>query len=223
MKTEVTSDLDNSSEKIPHVVPCLSLEKTWNLEDVLDWALTFAEETVFSVEWKVDGCSFVCYYDDGKLWKALSRGNGYIGNDITENIKTISEIPQKINQKTLVARGEVFMREPNSRAKVAGSIKLKDPKKTEKRPLKAVFYDGYGTEKKSHKKVIKKLDSLGFPVMEDTNFVKRDDLEEILAFRKENKPNFPVDGVVIKVNDIKTRESMGSTKRAPRWAFAFKF
>lgn len=239
-----------------HVAPMLSLANTYSKDELQNFIirvhkLLHKEEVVFSAELKIDGTAISVRYEKGKLVRALTRGNGKVGDDVTANIKTIKSIPLQLNGKyppKLEIRGEVFMpikvfqelntqREEeglenwaNPRNAAAGSLKLLDPKEVYARNLHAFFYGVAEPSDfiKSHYDVHEELSKLGLPVCKDEYFAKCKTLEEILYFaakiQKERKTlPFEIDGIVIKVDDISTYKTLGMTGKSPRYATAFKF
>lgn len=238
------SDLTQQFTKFKHKIPVLSLENTYNETELQEWISKTGESELYSVEWKIDGASILLYYENGTLASCVTRGTGGIGDLVTENVKTIASIPQTLSEKlNLSVRGEIFMnfeefesfneeyggKFANPRNLAAGSIKHKDPMEVAKRPLRIYVYDAVisGGRKgiDSHEGILNLLKTQKFPVAPDTIFVKGKDLiGKIESFRKkkESMP-FPVDGLVIKLNDLKLRDSLGETSHSPRWARAFKF
>lgn len=240
----VGSDLSNEFEKFTHKIPVLSLENTYSNAETLEWASKIGLSQKFSVEWKIDGASLVLYYEKGELFKGVSRGTGGVGDDITENVKTIRGVPLVLPKKlTLSVRGEVYMtfadfeefnleyggRFANPRNLASGSLKQKQSSQVAKRPLRLFCYDAYIEDKEfqvsTHEEIINLLKELRFPVSEDIEFVSGKNLEKTIEkFRKKKDSlSFPTDGLVIKVNDLKLREELGATSHSPRWARALKF
>jgi DNA ligase (NAD+) len=240
----VGSDLLAQFTKFKHQVPVLSLENTYNTEELTDWITKTGLELDYSLEWKIDGASILLYYVDGKLETCVTRGTGGIGDVVTENVKTIKSLPQSLNSKnTITVRGEIFMnfsdfeefneeyggKFANPRNLSAGSIKHKDPNEVAKRPLRLYVYDAYlGKGRKgisTHEDILGILKKDGFPLAPDTEIVSGTKLiKKIDAYKtKKDKMPFPVDGLVIKLNSLEKRESLGETTHSPRWARAFKF
>ena len=239
----VGSDLDNTFEKYKHKIPVLSLENTYSNDELIEWATKLSPDEIFSFEWKVDGASIVLYYLNGELEKAVTRGTGGIGDDITENIRTIKNIPLVLSDKIdIFVRGEVYMdfqdfnefneenggKYANPRNLTSGSIKQKNSNLVASRPLKIAVYDAYfpkDTAFKNHKTLLEYLNKLNFPILKDTEFKNIDHFEKIiLSFKKKKeKIKFPTDGLVIKLNDLSLRNELGETSHSPRWARALKF
>ena len=239
----VGSDLDNTFEKYKHKIPVLSLENTYSNDELIEWATKLSPNEIFSFEWKVDGASIVLYYINGELEKAVTRGTGGIGDDITENIRTIKNIPLVLFDKIdIFVRGEVYMdfqdfndfneenggKYANPRNLTSGSIKQKNSNLVASRPLKIAVYDAYfpkNSSFKNHKNLLEYLKKLNFPILKDTEFKNIDHFEKtILNFKKKKeKVKFPTDGLVIKLNDLSLRNELGETSHSPRWARALKF
>jgi DNA ligase (NAD+) len=239
----VGSDLDNTFEKYKHKIPVLSLENTYSNDELIEWATKLSPNEIFSFEWKVDGASIVLYYINGELEKAVTRGTGGIGDDITENIRTIKNIPLVLFDKIdIFVRGEVYMdfqdfndfneenggKYANPRNLTSGSIKQKNSNLVANRPLKIAVYDAYfpkNSSFKNHKNLLEYLNKLNFPILKDTEFKNIDHFEKtILSFKKKKeKVKFPTDGLVIKLNDLSLRNELGETSHSPRWARALKF
>ncbi len=239
----VGSDLDNIFEKYKHKIPVLSLENTYSNDELIEWATKLSPTEIFSFEWKVDGASIVLYYINGELEKAVTRGTGGIGDDITENIRTIKNIPLVLYDKIdIFVRGEVYMdfqdfndfneenggKYANPRNLTSGSIKQKNSNLVASRPLKIAVYDAYfpkNTSFKNHKNLLEYLNKLNFPILKDTEFKNIDHFEKIILNfkKKKEKIKFPTDGLVIKLNDLSLRNELGETTHSPRWARALKF
>ncbi|HNB99392.1 MAG TPA: NAD-dependent DNA ligase LigA, partial [Leptospiraceae bacterium] len=240
----VGSDLDNEFEKVTHKIPVLSLENTYNINELTEWITKTDTEGEYSVEWKIDGASIVLYYEKGKLDKAVTRGTGGIGDDVTANIRTIKNIPLILKDPvTIYVRGEVHMgfkdfeefneesggKYANPRNLAAGSIKHKNSSQTAKRPLKILTYDGYFPEGygkiKTHAEMLKFMKNQNLPVSEDSIIVKAKDVIKKVEEFKKKKDNldFPTDGLVIKLNSLAKRDQLGATQHSPRWARAYKF
>ncbi|PJZ67065.1 DNA ligase (NAD(+)) LigA [Leptospira wolffii] len=240
----VGSDLDKDFQKFTHKLPVLSLENTYNEEELLDWVQKTDPEGEYSLEWKIDGASLMLYYENGILANGVTRGTGGIGDDVTENVRTIRSIPLRLNEPVSVyLRGEVYMtfsdfeefneayegKYANPRNLSSGSLKQKNSADVAKRPLRIFVYDAFfpGTKSKfkTHAEVMKKAEELKFPLPPDTVLVKGKEVSNAIKNfkKKKDKLGFPTDGLVIKLNDLSRRESLGYTSHSPRWARAFKF
>ncbi len=238
-------------EKYPHRVKMLSLANAFDEEDLIGFEkkminfLNLSKDTEFeySVEPKIDGISASLSYKDGKLIRGLSRGNGEEGEDITLNLKTISDIPHRVDQKDfpddIDIRGEVFIQNndfekmkdsfANPRNAASGSLRQKDPKKTSKIPLKFVAYTfGFSSDETLDKQTnfLTKLKKWGFKTSEFNKKItgiknllsNHQDLE-----KKRFELNYDIDGIVYKINDFKIQKRLGFVTNAPRWAIAHKF
>ncbi|MEQ9362864.1 MAG: NAD-dependent DNA ligase LigA [Leptospirales bacterium] len=245
----VGSDLENEFPKFQHTIPVLSLANTYSPEEALEWAEKHAapHATTVGVQWKVDGATLVLYYEAGRLARAVTRGTGQTGDEVTANALTIRDVPRALKEKITVAvRGEVYMTfadfaefnesigwvYANPRNLAAGTLKHKKPSEVARRPLRWVAFEGHfprdylrATGIATDEAVLKKLKQLGLPVSADNRFVKADKLAESItkfAAGKKNVP-MPVDGLVLKVNDLEVRELLGFTANNPRWATSLKF
>ena len=238
-------------EKFKHKVKMLSLSNAFNQEDLINFqkknvnflTLNKNYEFEYSVEPKIDGISASLNYKNGKLVKGLSRGDGEEGEDITANLKTIKDIPLKIPHKDfpeeIDIRGEVFIETndfkkiekdfANPRNAASGSLRQKDPKKTELIPLKFIAYTfGFSSEMKVDKQsdFIKSLDKWGFKTSELNKTIRG--INNLVKYHSEIEKkrfslNYDIDGIVYKVNDFSLQKRLGFMSTAPRWAIAHKF
>ena len=237
--------------KVAHPVPLMSLQDVFSTEELTDFLFrTVAAEpdAEFSVEPKIDGLSVALEYVDGQFVRGATRGDGNVGEDVTENLKTIRSIPMSIENAPprLIVRGEVFMPKKsfeklnqrqeaegkplfaNPRNAAAGSLRQLDPKIAAKRGLDIYIFNiqlAEGVEFRSHADSLQYLQALRFKVIP---FVKLRDAREIVdhvASINENRGQLTcdIDGAVIKVNDLAQRERMGATAKCPRWAVAYKY
>ncbi|MFW6256780.1 MAG: NAD-dependent DNA ligase LigA [Bacillota bacterium] len=239
-------------EKVEHSRPMLSLGNAFNGQQVRDFVdrvyrLAGRKDLEFVVEHKIDGLSAILSYENRRLVRGATRGNGIMGEEVTANIKTIPSIPLKLRKEVpeIELRGEIFIKkedfkqlnerrleeekEPfaNPRNAAAGSIRQLNPEIAASRPLDFIAYsvleDDLGLE--THTEFLELLKELGFKV---NWFEKCSRVEEIIQIcekwteKREDLP-FKIDGIVIKVNDLALREELGSTSKSPRWAIAFKF
>lgn len=242
----------NTFESVPHTVPMGSLR------DVFDTAELYAfdekvRETianpVYVVEPKIDGLSVSLEYADSKFVRGSTRGDGMVGEDVTQNLKTVPSIPMRLRRSLpfLEVRGEVYMprhnfeklvalqelneEQPfkNPRNAAAGSLRQKDPKITAKRRLDIFVFNVQqieGIEITNHYDSLVLLSELGFKVI--PSFQKFDNIEDAVKEVEHigsmrGKYPFDIDGAVIKINDFAQREQLGSTAKYPRWAVAFKY
>lgn len=240
----IGSDFTNTFSKFKHSIPVLSLDNTYNATELEDWVLKTGKDELYSIEWKIDGASLLLYYSNGLIKTCATRGTGGIGEDITTNGKMISGLPHQLNEEiSIIVRCEVFMsfadfeefnetmggKFANPRNLAAGSLKHKSPWEVAKRPLQIFTYDGFFPQGrkgiKTHEEVLKRLKKYGLPTAPGTTFCKGSEItKEIIKFSKEkDKLPFPTDGLVIKLNSLDLRDSLGETSHSPRWARAFKF
>lgn len=248
----VGSDLTPASKTIPHKLRMFSLENAYSLIEVEEF-LTKLEKELGSfpevtLEHKIDGFSINLFYDKGLLQYATTRGDGYEGEVVTSNVKTIKSIPEQIDYTdSIEIRGEIFYpldvfqalnkeREgkgeklfANPRNAAAGTIKLKDREVVAQRQLQAVLYAvGYSSEPlaESQSDLLEKLSKLGFPVSKDyyttSNFTE---IAEYCNNWDEQRSELPyeIDGIVIKINDFAVQKKVGYTNKSPKWAIAYKF
>ena len=238
-------------EKLKHKVKMLSLSNAFNEEDLITFqkkninflALNENYEFEYSAEPKIDGISASLNYKNGNLIKGLSRGDGEEGEDITENLKTIKDIPLNISHKDfpqeIDIRGEVFIETDdfkkiekdfaNPRNAASGSLRQKDPKKTQLIPLKFIAYTfGFNSNMRESKQsdFIKNLDKWGFKTSELNKTIKG--INNLIKYHSEIEKkrfsiNYDIDGIVYKVNDFSLQKRLGFMATAPRWAIAHKF
>ena len=252
--TQVIVATGKASEKfseVTHEVPLQSLQDVFNLEDISDFLKrveTEVENPTYCVETKIDGLSVSLEYVDGILVRGSTRGNGLVGEDVTENLKAIKAIPSKLTEKvTITARGEVYLpkeeldrineeREAlgekifaNCRNAAAGSLRQLDSSITASRNLSVFIFNMQKIENKnifSHHESIKYMKKLGMNVIPYCKKCKS--IEEIYKAIQEIgdlRPTLPfdIDGAVIKVDDLKQREELGTTVKVPKWAVAYKY
>ncbi|GAA0705490.1 NAD-dependent DNA ligase LigA [Paraclostridium ghonii] len=239
-------------KQVAHKMPMLSLSNAYSAKDLKDFDKRVRElgndDVEYVVEFKIDGLSVGLSYKNGVFEKGATRGNGVIGEDITENLRTVKTIPLKIDDpKEVVVRGEVYISKQsfekineiqeeqglqlfaNPRNLAAGTLRQLDSKSTAKRPLDIfVFNLEYmeNTELKSHSESLEYLKKLGFKI--STEYKVCSNIDEVIKhieYWTENRSELPfeIDGMVIKVNDLQQREVMGYTAKSPRWAIAYKF
>ena len=245
-------------EKVEHEVPMQSLQDIFSfseLEEFKDRVYKSAKENKFAenevkfvVETKIDGLSASLEYKEGKFVRGATRGNGLIGEDVTENLKTIKSIPKELSEPiNIIVRGEVFIGKKefekmneerevneektfaNARNAAAGSLRQLDQKIAKQRPLDIYIFNVQkieGREFESHYEELNYLKKLGFnvnPVLISCNNIPEaiEALETIGEDRE--KLTFGIDGAVIKVDNLKLREKMGTTSKVPRWAIAYKY
>jgi len=240
----------NKFKKITHLHPMLSLSNAFNKKDMDDFLkkiMNFLNHKNGSIELfsepKIDGISATLIYEKGLLVKGLSRGDGVVGEDILENLKTISAIPKKIYSKDipdlLEIRCEVYIGKKdfidikdkfaNPRNAAGGSLRQKDSKETSKIPLKYFAY-GFGLVEpmvfKTQSEFLIKISKWGFKVNALSKIVKGiDEIEKKHSQIDQLRSNldYDIDGLVYKVNDLKLQKRLGNTSNSPRWATAYKF
>ena len=240
---------------VTHSVPMLSLENTYSEEELREFDKRIAktlltEKYEYVVELKIDGFAVSLEYRDGELMRGSTRGNGTVGDEITQNLRTINSIPLKLitKDKKLIdieVRGEVFMsrtvfdrlnreREKNGkplfanpRNAAAGSIKNMDPRVVAKRKLDIFVHTAVEPHHfKSHYSAIETLKDIGFKVTPVLEVAK--DINEVLEVCKtwQSKRDallYDIDGMVVKINDFEQHRKLGETIKSPRWAFSYKF
>ena len=238
-------------EKVTHPVPLMSLQDVFSLEELDEFLEKIQGEypdTVFTVEPKVDGLSVALEYENGQFVRGATRGDGNVGEDVTENLKTIYSIPMTIPNTPgrLIVRGEVFMPKKsfeklntaqeeegkplfaNPRNAAAGSLRQLDPKIAAKRGLDILIFNIQLAEDVSfvsHSQSLQYLRERNFKVIPCTTLSSVEDInKEVLAIN-ENREQLTcdIDGAVIKVNDLQLRDALGATAKFPRWAAAYKY
>lgn len=238
-------------EKVTHPVPLNSLQDVFSkeeLSDFVDRMLAADPDTVFSVEPKIDGLSVALEYENGQFVRGATRGDGNVGEDVTENLRTIHTIPMVLENapERLIVRGEVFMPKTsfrrlnrtqeeqgkplfaNPRNAAAGSLRQLDPKIAAKRGLDIYVFNVQLAEGKfftTHGESLDFLKDLGFPTIPHKLLSKPDEIgAEVTRIDAEReKLTCDIDGAVIKVNDLLQRERLGDTAKYPRWAVAYKY
>jgi len=250
----VGDDRNVDFEQFPHKYPMLSLGNTYNTEELNDFDIRIKKmigsDFQYVCELKYDGASVSLSYENGKLIRALTRGDGSKGDDITANIKTIRSIPLILNgsdyPKEFEIRGEVFMphksfewlnseqekmsEQPfaNPRNAASGSLKIKNSKEVSRRGLDCFLYYvlGYELPNENHFSNLISARNWGFKIPEHIKLVN--EIQEVIEFieywdiHRKNLP-FDIDGIVIKVNSLKQQEELGFTAKVPRWAISYKF
>lgn len=252
----VGGSVKSGFNKVEHAVPLLSMQDMFHLEEIDEYVTKIqkqAEENHiankdFVVETKIDGLTASLEYKDGIFVRGSTRGNGLIGEDVTENLKTIQNIPKQLTEKiNITVRGEVFIsnqdfkkmnkeREEkgeetfaNARNAAAGSLRQLDSNITKTRPLDIYVYNIQkieGKEISSHYKALEYLEKLGFQVNPIRLFCSSVEevnkaIQEIGS--KRDELTFGIDGAVIKVDDLPFREILGATAKNPRWQIAYKY
>lgn len=238
-------------EKVTHPVPLESLQDVFSFEELGEFHHRVKEtlDTVcYTVEPKVDGLSVALEYIDGLFVRGATRGDGQVGEDVTENLKTIRSIPMRLEQapKRLIVRGEVFMPKAvfeklneqrerqgqslfaNPRNAAAGSLRQLDPKIAAERQLDILVFNlqlAEGRSFSSHSETLDYLKELHFKVIPYDKCETMEQAEQLIGAIDEGRYTLPfdIDGAVIKVDDLGSRRVLGSTAKFPRWAAAFKY
>ena len=241
----------NTFGEVTHAVPLMSLQDVFSLEELDDFLVRTKEAVPgaqFSVEPKIDGLSVALEYVDGQFIRGATRGDGNVGEDVTENLRTIRSIPMALEgaPARLIVRGEVFMPKKtfhalnealeengektfaNPRNAAAGSLRQKDPKVTAKRKLDILVFNVQLAEGKtfaSHAETLEYLKSLHFKVIPYKLLPDAEKIsKEVIRINEEReKLSCDIDGAVIKLDDLAARERLGNTAKFPRWAVAYKY
>lgn len=251
---KVGGEITKSFTTVKHKWPMLSLGNTYNEQDLRDFderiKKSIGNDFEYVCELKFDGLSISLTYDGSKLVRAVTRGDGTKGDDVTTNIKTIHTIPHQLKAEGIPPlfeiRGEIFMHRAaferlnkereelgevqyaNPRNFAAGTVKMQDSKEVAKRPLDCFLYS-LNTDKnyfKTHWDSLQTLKTWGFNVCEHTRLTNN--IEDVLLFiqRWENerfKLSYDIDGIVIKVNSYAQQQELGFTAKSPRWAISYKY
>jgi len=238
-------------EKVQHPVPLMSLQDVFSMEELnefLEKTKAVGENLQFSVEPKIDGLSVALEYVDGQFVRGATRGDGNVGEDVTENLKTIRSIPMVIENAPprLIVRGEVFMPKKsfeklnerqeaegkplfaNPRNAAAGSLRQLDSKIAAKRGLDIYIFNIQlieGKEFSTHTETLNYLKSLKFKVIPQKTLGSIAEIDEEVAAINERREKLTcdIDGAVIKLDDLALRETLGATAKFPRWAAAYKY
>ena len=242
-------------KEVTHEVPLLSLQDVFSFEEVYEFdkrikkqVEEFGETTNYVVETKIDGLSASLKYINGKFVQGATRGNGQVGEDVTNNLATVKTIPKELNEKIdITVRGEVFIGKKefekmneeigyedgnlfaNARNAAAGSLRQLDSSVTQKRPLDIYIFNVQkieGKEFNSHFEELEYLAKLGFNV--NPVRIPCKDIDEVIEAIKEigkkrETLSFGIDGAVVKVDNLRLREELGATSKTPRWAVAYKY
>ena len=242
--------------EVEHRVPMLSLDNAFDESDMRRWAernerLLGGAPVSYTCELKVDGVAVSVSYVDGRFERAVTRGDGRTGEDVSANVRTIGNIPARLDVKDppalLEVRGEIFFpvkkfeemnaardeaglpRFANPRNAASGALRQKDPAKTAERPLALVCH-GIGAldgvEVTSHAEFLEQIGGFGLPVARYTRTFQ--DLAGVMAFiaewgERRHEPEYEIDGVVVKIDDLSQHRRLGNTSHGPRWAIAFKY
>ncbi len=250
---KVGGTVTKNFETVVHKNRMYSLDNSYNAQDLQDWETRISKiiegEISYTCELKYDGASINLTYENGALIKAVTRGDGVQGDDVTANVKTIKSLPLKLQDNFIdnfEIRGEIILpiegfnqmnllkeqageeAYKNPRNTASGSLKLQDSAEVAKRPLDCLLYQvvSYHNEFESHAVSLEKARKAGFKVPETIKVVNS--IKEVLAFvnywdKARFELPYETDGIVIKVNNIRQQEELGYTAKFPRWAIAYKF
>ncbi|WIF94063.1 NAD-dependent DNA ligase LigA [Caminicella sporogenes] len=238
-------------EQVAHIVPLLSLSNSYDENDLLDFDRRIRKEignkVEYVVEFKIDGLSVALKYENGKFVRGATRGDGLIGEDVTNNLRTVKSIPLALLENIdIEVRGEVYISKKkfadlnkrqeesgqpvfaNPRNAAAGSLRQLDPKVTASRPLDIFIFSILKIEGKDlnkHSEGLEYLKKLGFKT---SKYELCKNINEVIQLckkwhEKRHELPFEIDGLVIKVNDLNKHEILGTTAKSPRWAIAYKF
>lgn len=252
----VGGEAQSSFQKVAHRRPMLSLSNSYNEDDLVSFDerakkfLRSEQDIEYFAELKLDGLSMELVYENGLLVKAITRGDGVIGEDVTHNIKTIKSVPLKIKHKSLLeVRGEVLITKKdflkmneqneeqglplfaNPRNAAAGAVRQLDPKIAASRPLAFFAYalgDYENIQFLSQENIEQTLKELGFPVIDLAYTCKTSSMAELAKYYKNIEKiraqlPFDIDGIVVKANLLSVQDELGLVARSPRWATAVKF
>jgi DNA ligase (NAD+) len=253
----IGGDITKKSEAILHRFPMLSLSNTYSEEEIVEWETRLKKASVGKLEYvcelKYDGVAIGIQYENGILKRALTRGDGTMGEEVTANVRTIRSVPLQLKgtfPQDFEIRGEIFFplqkfnelnaqrlecgeqEFANPRNTASGTLKLQDSKVVADRGLDCYLYGLYGVDlpQEGHFESVMMAKNWGFKIPDpDQKFIqKTDSIEGIMTFiryweQNRNKLPFEIDGIVIKVNDYQQQEELGFTAKSPRWAIAFKF
>jgi DNA ligase (NAD+) len=253
----VGGDITDKFEKVTHKSPMLSLSNSYNQEEIQDWAkraIELAGKPIeFVMELKYDGVAIALWYKNGQLEKAVTRGDGSVGEDVTTNVRTISSIPLQLKGDFPIEfeiRGEIFMPKvvfqnlneeraeageelyANPRNTAAGTLKQQDSKAVARRKLDCFLYFVLNTSStiETHSERVNHAKEWGFKTPDTSKRMIETtaNVEGIMSFISywdQNRGNLPfeIDGIVIKVNEVQLWDELGMTAKSPRWAIAYKF
>ncbi|WP_448699991.1 NAD-dependent DNA ligase LigA [Mucilaginibacter sp. AW1-3] len=252
---QVGGEITKEFETVKHKWPMMSLGNTYSEQELIDFdqriRKAIGDDFEYVCELKFDGLSMSVTYEQGKLTRAVTRGNGVEGDDVTNNVKTIHSIPKKLDADAgypehFEIRGEVFMHRKafdrlnderieqgevpyaNPRNFASGTIKLQDSREVAKRPLDAFMYFLYTDKQlfKTHWESINAVKSWGFHVSEHTKLCKNiTEVMDFIGVWEEGRfgLSYDIDGIVLKVNSYAQQQELGFTAKSPRWAIAYKY
>ena len=249
----VGGDVTKNFPTVQHQFRMYSLDNSYDFDDLEDWEKriikTIDDPVEFVAELKYDGASISILYENGKMKEAVTRGDGFRGDEITPNVKTISDIPMQLYgdfPERFFMRGEIYLTRKNfdkinerreeegldlfmnPRNTASGSLKMQDSAEVRKRKLSAVLYQFISPEMpaKTHWEVLKKTKAWGFRISEQARLCSSmQEVKDFISFweTKRHELGFDIDGIVLKVNDFSQQKTLGYTAKSPRWAMAYKF
>ncbi|SEW08121.1 DNA ligase (NAD+) [Kaistella antarctica] len=249
----VGGEITKNFPTIQHQFRMYSLDNSYDFDDLEDWEKrlikTIDEPVEFVAELKYDGASISILYENGKLKQAVTRGDGFQGDEITANVKTISDIPLTLKgdfPSPFFMRGEIYLTRKNfdninvrreeegldlfmnPRNTASGSLKMQDSGEVSKRKLSAVLYQFISAETpaETHWELLQNSRKWGFKVSDQAKLCKNlDEIKDFINYWDEHRHKLPfeIDGIVLKVNSIKQQSQLGFTAKSPRWAMAYKF
>ena len=249
----VGGDVTKNFPTVQHQFRMYSLDNSYDFDDLEDWEKriikTIDDPVEFVAELKYDGASISILYENGKMKEAITRGDGFRGDEITPNVKTISDIPMQLFSdipERFFMRGEIYLTRKNfdkinerreeegldlfmnPRNTASGSLKMQDSAEVRKRKLSAVLYQFVSPEMpaKTHWEVLEKTKAWGFRVSEQAKLCSSmQEVKDFINFWeiKRHELGFDIDGIVLKVNDFSQQKTLGYTAKSPRWAMSYKF
>lgn len=249
----VGGEITKNFPTVQHQFRMYSLDNSYDFNDLEDWEKrvqkTLNEPVEFVAELKYDGASISILYENGKLKQAVTRGDGFQGDEITSNVKTISDIPLQLHgdfPERFYMRGEIYLTRKNfdkinirreeegldpfmnPRNTASGSLKIQDSAEVRKRGLSAVLYQFIANDfpAKTHWELLQKTKSWGFKISEQAKLCNSlDEVKDFINFwdTQRHQLGFDIDGIVVKVNDLSQQKTLGYTAKSPRWAMAYKF
>ena len=249
----VGGEITKNFPTIQHQFRMYSLDNSYDFDDLEDWEKriikTIEDPVEFVAELKYDGASISIFYENGKLKQAVTRGDGFQGDEITANVKTISDIPLTLKDdfpNQFFMRGEIYLTRENfdkinarreeegldlfmnPRNTASGSLKMQDSGEVSKRKLSAVLYQFISSEipAETHWELLQHSRRWGFKVSDQAKLCSSlDEVKDFITYWDEHRHELPfeIDGIVLKVNSIKQQSQLGYTAKSPRWAMAYKF
>ena len=249
----VGGEITKNFPTIQHQFRMYSLDNSYDFDDLEDWEKriikTIEDPVEFVAELKYDGASISIFYENGKLIQAVTRGDGFQGDEITNNVRTISDVPLTLKgdfPNQFFMRGEIYLTRKNfdkinerreeegldlfmnPRNTASGSLKMQDSAEVRKRRLSAVLYQFISSETplETHWELLQNAKKWGFKISNEAKLCKNlEEVKEFINFWDEKRHELPfeIDGIVLKVNSLKQQSQLGYTAKSPRWAMAYKF